>query len=133
MAREWIEYTGEPFPERNQILVTLYPFGQIVLNRFAFEAMGRPEAVIPLFDTKADEIGLKPASANHPNSFRVKRKSESDNCAIRLKPFCQHHDICPDHTVRFRDPAIEDGILVLDPSKTTKANRPKRGKSKPRR
>src|SRR5947207_3175220 len=94
MARNWKEFEGCPIRvDRNEIYVTLNVTGEIVLNRHAFNMINRPEAVVLLFDSDTDTIGIKPASRLAPNSFPLKPKGICDNRVISIKPFCMEHDI----------------------------------------
>ena len=49
------------------------------------------------------------------------------------KPFVQKYDIKLDYTVRFREPLIEDGVLVLTLRQMLNASRGPRGKQGKRR
>src|SRR6266404_8641623 len=130
MGRNWKEFEGCPIRvDRNEIYVTLNVTGEFVLNRYAYNMMNRPEAVVLLFDPDTDTIGIKPAGRRMPNSFPLKLKGNCDNYVIRTKPFCLEHDIRIDGTVRFRTAAVEDDVLVLDLRMMTKATRKKRVKA----
>ena len=84
------------------------------MNRYAFDALGRPEYVALMFDRRGHSIGMRPAAALTPNVFEVKPKSKDINRIVRAMPFIRKFDMKFDSTVRFRDASFEDGVLVLN-------------------
>ena len=126
MTRDWQVYEDGPFySPQGSIRVTLYAIGKIMINRHGFEAMGRPEALVPMFDEKNGVIGLQPTARHMPNGFPVRLRSTSGNYTLSIRRFCLRHQIRVEYTVRFRTPEIENGILVLDLRKLVRATRAK--------
>jgi len=126
MTRDWQVYEDGPFySPKGSIRVTLNAVGEVMINRQAFEAMGRPEALVPMFDEKNGVIGLQPTARHMPNGFPVRPGSYSGNRRLNIRRFCLRHEIRVEYTVRFRTPEIENGILVLDLRKLVRATRAK--------
>ena len=113
MDRAWIEYESGPERPISGMYVTLNHRGDLVYSRHVYEALGRAETFILLFDPKTDTIGVKPCSQYAANAFPGKVKSQAQTRYIYIRPFCVKHDIRIEGTVRFRTAAVEDGILVL--------------------
>ena len=113
MDEKWIEFDDCPAQPRDRIYASMSRIGEILFNRHADEAMGRPEAVVLLYDPNNDKIGLRPASPLMPNAFPVRPKGPSGHRLVRAKPFTTKHELIVDCTVRFRSPVVENGILIL--------------------
>ena len=129
MARNWVEF--EEFSDHRtteMIFATMNPKGEIVVNRYTYDFMEQPEAVILLFDPDNDTIGIRPASPLMPNAFRVRPRSNCGHRVVYAKRFAKKHDIRLDYTVRFSPAEIEDGILILDLRKMASAARGPRKK-----
>ncbi len=127
MDRNWIEYEDGPRqPGPENIYVSINRVGDLMLNRFTFEALGKPEAVKLMYDPDTDVIGLRPVSRLMTCAFPLRPKGRSDNKRIRIKPFCERHDMRFDETVRFLQAEIENGILVLGLRNTRSTTRKKR-------
>ena len=114
MARDWIEFDeGPEKAAAGEIYASMNKEGEILVNGPAYDEMGSPEAVTLLFDPATDTIGLRPASRRMPNAFLVRKKGDSGHRRIGAKRFAKKYEISLDGTVRFRNAAVEDGILVL--------------------
>ena len=55
--------------------------------------MKRPEAVVLLFDSDTDTIGIRPVGRLMPNAFPLNLKGNCDNYVIRSKPFCIEREL----------------------------------------
>src|SRR2546422_209846 len=114
MQRNWMEFDEGPLKAAaDETYASMNQEGEIIVNAHAFNEMGRPEAVVLLFDPDTDTIDLKPASRLMPNAFAVRKKGESGHRKIGATRFAKRHDIRLEGTVRFRTAAVEDGIFVL--------------------
>lgn len=133
MDRNWIEFESGPDRPISGLYVTLNWRGYIVFSRGVFEKMNSPEAFVLLFDRATNTIGVKPALPLMPNAFRANGKSASGTRIIYAKPFCKKYEIKIDGTVRFRNAAIEDGILVLPLGQLEIIRMPNRGPRGPSR
>lgn len=109
--------------------VTLSPRGEFYLNESAMMNLGYPAAVRLMFEPDERLIGIASAALNAKASYELRSKYVTDSLAriFRATSFCRHLGILPDRTLMFRDPKIENGVLVLD-LKTT-VNAPRRAAS----
>jgi hypothetical protein len=106
--------------------VTLSPRGEFYLNYGAMMNLGYPAAVRLMFEKDERLIGIASAPLNAKASYKLRSKYGSDVTSriFRATSFCRHLGILPDRTIMFRDPKIENGVLVLDLKTTVYA--PKR-------
>jgi hypothetical protein len=79
-----------------------------------------------MFEKDERLIGIASAPLNAKASYKLRSKYGSDVTSriFRATSFCRHLGILPDRTIMFRDPKIENGVLVLDLKTTVYA--PKR-------
>jgi hypothetical protein len=87
------------------------------LNRWAVEAMGNPLTVVLLFDRARSRIGLRPSHSGVAHAYPLTARGESKRgrpFRIYLKAFCKTHNIRNAKTIRFDEPRLDQGILVLD-------------------
>ncbi|MEQ1604675.1 MAG: hypothetical protein ABL999_07375 [Pyrinomonadaceae bacterium] len=128
MAHNWIELGEGPKKAwRGEIYASMNYRSEIVINRRAFEALDKPEAVVMLFDEDESTIGLRPASVATVNAYRLKPKGSSGHRVVNARALARKHDIRIDGTDRFRTAAVEDGVLVLDLRNRVCVNALKRG------
>jgi hypothetical protein len=123
MSRNWDIYDrGHDRTPPGGLYVSMNSKGEIVLNAAAFEKLGAPKAVTMMFDMETSTIGLRPTSPLMPNAHPVALK-EGNRRRVGAPGFVRKYDIKLDGTIKFRTPAIEDGILVLDLKKISNASR----------
>jgi hypothetical protein len=105
--------------------VTLSPRGEFYLNYGAMLKLGEPVAVRLMYDKGERLIGIAAAPLNAKASYELRSKYGTDAPArvFRATSFCRHLGILPDRTIMFRDPKIENGVLVLDLKTTVYAPR----------
>jgi len=129
MQREWAEYKGEPrAAKRDRVYVSLCPEGNIVFNRFAFEALGEPAHVVLLFDEKTSAIGLRAASLEARNGFKVRTTSRGSTKVVHCSRFLRETGVKIERTVSFPTACVEDGVLVLELKYRVPTPRPHRRK-----
>jgi len=92
----------------------------IVLNRRSFQELGKPEAVLLLFDGDHCAIGLKPCPRLMPNAFPLAPRGKTGGHVVWAFSFCKEHKIEPTGTIRFLEPRMEKGVLVLDLNQTAR-------------
>lgn len=118
MDEEWEEYfQGPSRSAARRLVVSLSARSELNLNKWAVEAMGNPRAVVLLFDRARSRIGLRASPSDLPNAFPLKasnRSKRSRPFKAYLKAFCKTHNIRNTSTIRFTEPRIDDGILILD-------------------
>lgn len=129
MAIQWDVFRGgQTVPSNERLSVSINAKNVLTLNRYTREILGRPEAVLVMFDKRDMMIGLSPTHVGDPDSFEVKPKSSGMNYVIHIAPFCRHHNILIEQTERFSQPALtKEGYLTLDLKRTINVgNRRKR-------
>ena len=120
MIRHWTTFNGKPNRSfKDKIRVTLNWKNSLMLNRTAFESLGRPAAVELLFDQTYGMIGVKPVRPDAHNAFPVKPVLKGSYRRVNLAPFCLHFDLRIEKTVLFLEPYVDpDGVLILNLAKT---------------
>jgi hypothetical protein len=121
IERNWKEFRNEKPRSVNGLYVSINERGIILLNRRAYAELGSPEAVSLLYDEENSSIGLLPVDPWLDISFPVQPRGVSGNQLIRALPFIKANKIKINYTVKFLQPEIEEGILVLDLNRTTRA------------
>ena len=108
-----------------EIHVTLGPRGNFYLNSGAMNKLGEPVAVRLMFNKEAGLIGITaaPLRAKGALELRAKYGDDSPGRTFRCTPFCIELGVLPERTIMFRDPKIEDGVLILDINTTIYAPR----------
>ena len=127
MINHWEDFDAGPTQPRGERLhVTLSPRNVILLNGNMHEQMGKPEAVMLMFDKVHSLIGLRATHPDRPGAFPLKNKSGGRHKLVRATPFCKHWGIRVDRPTAFIDPELtSDGILKLDLRKTFTVGRRK--------
>ena len=115
--------------------LTVTTGGTLNINEVAFDALGKPEAAVLLYDRAEAVIGLRPAGREEENAYIIGRLgSAGKSRTIVAKDFCAW--IGADLSEARRFPvAIEDGIGCVRLRGTVKVvtgNRNRAGKSQPR-
>jgi hypothetical protein len=114
MLTQWEVYKDGPTKStRDRIHVTINHKGVLLLNRRAFELLGEPPAVVLMYDKVNSVIGIQSAYPKLPEAFPVKSRA-GYVWEIRAAPFCRHHRISLDRTMRFPDADLDsDNVLTL--------------------
>ena len=99
---------------RDAIRSSINPTGEITFDMRTYRKMGEPQAMVLMYERSTETIGLKPSNPNEPNAVLVRVRHARSNRVIRSAPFLKENGIEVPTTLRFADPYIEDGILVLD-------------------
>src|SRR5262245_50054377 len=108
---------GPEVQTAEQVHVTINKFGHFFLNRHALHALGSPDAVTLMFDSRRQIIGIIPSARPRTTSYPLKRKDprSSNGRCINAMNFCKHYSIRPTETLAFTSPEVnKDGILVLN-------------------
>ena len=126
MPRNWRIFEEALPPTKDAIYASINSVGELLLNKHAYDLIDRPEAVIMMHEPETYSIGIQKAERMMPNAFKVRKKSDATNYVIRAKPFCDHLEIKYERTVRFLDAKLEDGVLAINLTKTTRVTRKKR-------
>ena len=129
MAIQWdIFRGGQTVPSNERLSVSINAKNVLTLNKYTREMLGRPEAVLVMFNKRDSVIGLSPTHAGDPDGFEVKPKNGGQNYIVHITPFCRHHNILIEATERFATPGLtREGYLTLDLKNTINvSNRRKR-------
>ena len=120
MISHWTVFNGKPNRSmKDKMRVTINYKGAIILNRIAFQDLGRPLAVELRFDKTYGIIGIKPTRPDAHNAFPVKQAVKGNAYRINAGPFCLHFDVRVEKTTLFLEPFINpEGILILNLAKT---------------
>jgi len=95
--------------------VTMNPKGCIAFNRRAHEMLGKPQAVLLLFDRINSRIGLRAANPGLRNAYKLSKTSAQGERMLRAYRLLVKHGIEVPETLVFREPRIDqDEVLVLD-------------------
>jgi hypothetical protein len=101
--------------------VTMTPRGEIYMNANTLKALEAGERFLLQYDRLNNAIGVKPVNSLEPHSQGSSRKGKGRGRFVRAYRLLQQCGISVDKTVRFLQPVIEDGILILDLRNTTTA------------
>jgi hypothetical protein len=103
-------------PTRSYLRVSLNKRGIILLNTFAVDKLGNPQAVIMHYDRTNSRIGLEPAEPSVQESFLVTRRRGRAYGKICANAFCKYFRIKTHGTMIFEDAYIDDNnkMLILD-------------------
>jgi hypothetical protein len=133
MISRWeIFEPGETKPFADRVHITLNRKHVFCMNANVQEMLGRPEAVVLMFDRKENIIGLSAAPITVKGTFRLLPMGRGhSHRIIRASSFCRHFGICLDNTSAFLQPRLdEDGVLLLDLKAITPARARRRSKRK---
>lgn len=115
MARHWERFMEGPFiPSRGRMHVTLNRKGVFLMNQNAYEALGKPKAVVLFFERATSMIGISREHERLRESFPMNLRQDM-YWTINAIPFCRKFGIRIDGTEAFVDPEVDnEGILQLD-------------------
>ncbi|HEV7700750.1 MAG TPA: hypothetical protein VGO43_11020 [Pyrinomonadaceae bacterium] len=88
------------------------------MNPRTFQAIGRPESVILLFDPGRRVIGIKPTFPDDPESVRVMAMKDG-YAEFILTEFLNTYNIPLPSSIRFLDAHVQNETLILDLNRTT--------------
>ncbi len=124
-TRAWKEFSVNPPAGRLENYASINRHGKIVLNHKLYVSLGSPKCVVVLYDEQTETIGLRPASSIMPNAITVYTAAASHRVWIRAHAFIKAAKLKFDYCIRFTKPPIEDGVLILDLSHTTRVLGPR--------
>lgn len=123
------KFTLGPLPSRRPVQearVTINSKGLIYLNAYTYERLGSPKHVTLYYSRPDDAIAIEPTFPPTHETFPVTKKERG--WKIFAWPFCQHYRLRIPTTLRFVEPEVNNGILVLKLSETVAIGFSKRGK-----
>ena len=116
MKGDWEEIPREDLPSWTAgPHVTMNRRGHIALNRRAHEMIGKPEAVLLLYDRINNRIGLRPANPGLRNAYPLARSSARGGRVVRANRLLTTKGIDVPETLQFHEPRTDqDEVLILD-------------------
>ena len=110
MAFEVFDRKGTP--TTNKPWVTIQARGSFGINRAAFEAMGKPEAVELLYDAEKNLVGFRPTDPEALNAYPVRKQQNSDSYVLAGRAFTSYYNIDTTEARRYMSKKM-NGILVI--------------------
>ena len=108
---------GPVIQTHDRVHVTINKLGHIFLNRRMIEALGDPDAVTLMYDSRRSIIGVMPSPLHQRRSFPLRNKDgrRSAGRMVHAMNFFRTCGIRPTETLAFTSPDInKDGILILN-------------------
>ena len=126
MKRNWIRSNHDGNRGRwASLYVTMNPHGHIFMTAHTLSKLGDPEAFVMLWDPPNHSIGLEPSTRDVKDAYPALKRSGHGGRVLRAFSYMQEFGLTLPETIRFTDPEIDDGVLVLDMRKVTPAAKPK--------
>ena len=118
---------GQTMPRNKHLSATINRKHVLLLNRYTYNTLGTPEAVLLMYDSLQRTIGVSPTRAGDPDGFTVKLKNGL-NYIVHTAPFCRYHGILIEATERFVEPGLtREGYLTLDLKNTVNVSNRRKG------
>lgn len=117
MQYNWQDFEdGQPYGTANRVHVTINQEGKIFFNKLAVAALGSPDGVSLMYDSRQSVIGVKASPLNQRSSYLLRKKQKKyGGLVITAKNFCKRFGIYPTETLAFTAAEVDkDGILILD-------------------
>ena len=116
------EFTRLPWKTVDNIRVSIYVRNrraQIYLNKKCTESLGHPQMAILFFDNDKQVIGVKPTVNPVPHAIML-RKHQQREFRMTITEFLVENEVVLNYSIRFTDPYIDAGMLILDLNRTTR-------------
>ncbi len=114
---QWTNFDPTTAPKTaGSLHVTLSPRGDFYLNSAVMISLGDPVAVRLMSDRDAGLIGIAAAPLKVKTSFELKMKygADSPGRVFRATEFCRSLALKFNRTILFREPKVENGVLILN-------------------
>lgn len=85
--------------------------GAINLSSVAFNALGKPEAALLLFDSEGRRMAVKACKVDAPGAYPV-NKHRKNNASIPATQFLNYYNILPEKSTRYRAERIDDMLVA---------------------
>ena len=112
--RNFEEFTGRSTPASSKTMrIAIQRRGTMSFNKATFEALGKPDAIILLFDKETRAVGIKATSQDTKHAYPVRKQPNSNSFLVAAQAFCKYYDIDTEAT-RAYYPQLEDGMIVFE-------------------
>ena len=123
----WKRFPGRPNTNKanaDELRVTMRPDLTIYLNKAAFEALERPDAVELIYEEQQRVIGMLLGDTTAANHFPISYNDKNKVRCIHAAAFCRHFGIKIDKTILFHSAGLDDEkILRLELKETVGVGR----------
>jgi hypothetical protein len=134
IEREFEKYRGGPTEDpKVRVHVSLAPNGRMILNRKAYEMIGKPPAVYLYFSRTTDTIAVEPVQSPRLAELLPVLQEKKTSVRINAAPFCRHFNIRVPATSRFIRPEVRNGRLLLKLSETVTVTTAMKGRKRGKR
>lgn len=119
---------GDTSTSGARLYVAMNPEGHVTFNQRVFEKLGKPEAVLVMFDRVNSRIALKPTYKAVRNAYVVfQRGSDRRSMIVRVGRLLVEYGLQIPELLEFKNVEIDsDGQLILDLRTARASNRGKR-------
>jgi hypothetical protein len=120
MSRQFEVFTGRFKPASSKTMrVTLNKRGVFSLNSATYAALGQPKFVELLYDRASKVIGLRPTEETTKHAYPVRSQRNAKSYLVGAMAFYQAYDLDVGEGLLAFDPALEDGVLILEQENAT--------------
>lgn len=134
IERDFEKYRGGPTVDPNvRVHVSLAPNGRMILNRKAYELIGKPPAVNLYYSRVTDTIAVEPVSNPKLAESLPVIQQKATSVRINAAPFCRHFNIRVPATSRFITPEPRNGRLMLKLSEIVVVTTAMKGRKRSKR
>jgi hypothetical protein len=106
-------YNRAPVPTSTEPEIVRRRQGHFILNRAAFEAMGRPQAVDFAWDPEHYAVTMRPVDPSVPRAYPVQGPPDADAFLVVAPAFTRWADIEERATRRYPARANSDQTLTI--------------------
>jgi hypothetical protein len=107
---QWEEFTGRASRSGSSPAVTIQKTGVLSLNAEAFDALGKPEAVVLLFDRDGQAMGLRASPKTVLHAYRLRAQGGGQSHLVSGRAFLARYGLAVDAAKRY--PAAMDGDIL---------------------
>jgi hypothetical protein len=94
-------------------MISIQRHGTMSFNRATYEALGKPEAVVLLWDAEAEIVALQMAESSDPDAYTVQKQPAASSFLVNTQSFYKFNNIKANVARRFPAHNYGDGIVGL--------------------
>jgi len=101
-------------PITKQPVISVQKRGTFGLNKAAYEALGRPPALMLLHAIKDGQhvVGFRPTNKNSPRAYPIRAQTQGSTYQVSGKAFCDHYGIPYGPSKRYSGEMIDNDLVV---------------------